>query len=331
MVIHPVLILVIIIITAGVAEILHVYRIRKVNNLAFGPGGRSRSWTYFVPILSVISLAMFGWGLATLYNMEPKVFRDEHELSLREMNRILILYDVSPSMDLKDAGAKRDISRRRRTAELMDSILERIQTSQTLISIIAVYTEAKPVVIDAKDQAVIDNIFSDLPFKRAFRKGKTNLVSGFIKASEMAEKWPAESTTLIVFTDGDTIKESELPLLPSSINNVIIVGVGPTDAGTFIDGHFSRQDVSVLNMIGRHYGAVYHNGNKLQVPTETFNYLTKPIDPSEKIELSQRGLSILAVVAGAFIFAFIPIGLAVAGTSWRVTLKPLRNGEEDFE
>lgn len=327
MVISPLLALLVIAILAGIAEALHVSRIRKVKHLAFGPGGGPRKWAYLAPLLAVASLSLFGWGLTSLLGTEPKVFKEEHDLSLREMNRLLIVYDVSPSMSLEDAGLHRELTRRQRSKELMDSILERVQTSQTLISIIAVYTEAKPVVIDAKDRDVIDNIFSDLPFNYAFDRGRTNLVSGFVRAAELAAEWPADSTTMLVFTDGDTIDEPSLPALPPSINNVIIAGIGPTDEGTFIDGHFSRQDVSVLNMLAQHYGGAYHNGNRELIPTDILSYLTVPVEPAEETGFSRRELAILSVVAGALIFGCLPLALGIAGSSWRVVHKQSSNDQ----
>ena len=135
--IHPTLILAAVGVTAGVAEILHYLRVRRVRNLAFGPGGGPRKWARWVPWISVASLSLFGWGLANLYRLEPEVSQKKGDLSDRDRNRILILYDVSPSMSLEDAGPHRDLSRRQRSAQLMDSMMECVHLNQALINVVA--------------------------------------------------------------------------------------------------------------------------------------------------------------------------------------------------
>jgi len=201
------------------------------------------------------------------------------------------------------------------------SIMERIQLQQTRISVIAFFSDAAAAVIDAKDGEVVRNIFDDLPLKFAFKKDKTRLLRGVEEAVELSKTWPRRSTTLMVISDGDTIPEDELPPLPDSIDDVIVIGVGPTDRGTFIDGHFSQQDVATLSSLASHYGGWYHDGNELNVPSERLGHLAVPVPGRERFELGLREWAILSIALGAFLFAFLPVLLTLAGSSWRIDFR----------
>ena len=216
----------------ALAEWLHGRRCRRLGRLAFGPSGQPRRWVRAAPALRVIALAALGWGLATLW-LAPGQSRVRALLPEGGFRRLIIALDVSPSMQLKDAGADRQQVRARRASSVMQSVLERIALDQVRISVVAFYTSAKPVVVDTLDLEVVRNILDDLPLDYAFDPGKTSLVEGIRESVKLAAGWPPGSTTLLVVSDGDTLPDSGLPELPRSIAQVLVLGVGDSQGGTF--------------------------------------------------------------------------------------------------
>ena len=103
-----------------------------------------------------------------------------------QRKHVLIVLDVSPSMRLKDAGPNADQSRMKRGSEVMESFFQRIPVEIYLMSVVACYNGAKPVVVDTKDLEVVRNIFGDLPMQYAFPSGKTDLFSGLSEAVKIA-------------------------------------------------------------------------------------------------------------------------------------------------
>ena len=166
-------------------EALHARRSRRIARLAFGPGERPAPWARLAPLLRVGAASALAWGLVTLMLVPPKVFVGE-TLAERERRHLLIVLDVSPSMRLQDAGPDRTQSRTARVASLMESFFRRVPAEQYLLSVVACYNGAKPVVVDAKDMEVIRNILHDLPMNYAFRVGKTDLFAGLEEAARIA-------------------------------------------------------------------------------------------------------------------------------------------------
>src|SRR5262249_62338349 len=128
-------------------------------------------------VLGVVALAALCWGLVTLLKLPPKVHVAE-TIPDNQRRHVLIVLDVSPSMRLKDAGPNADQSRMNRASVVMESFLQRIPVELYLLSVVACYNGAKPVVVDTKDLEVVRNIFGDLPMPYAFAAVKTDLCSG---------------------------------------------------------------------------------------------------------------------------------------------------------
>ncbi len=191
-----------------------------------------------------------------------------------QRRHVLIVLDVSPSMRLKDAGPNADQSRLKRGAEVMESFFRRIPVEIYLMSVVACYNGAKPVVVDTKDLEVVRNIFSDLPMHYAFPAGKTDLFSGLAEAIKIAAPWQPKSTLLLLLSDGDTVPATGMPKLPASVADVLVVGVGDPRAGSFIDGKMSRQDTNTLRQIATRLGGTYHDGNQKHLSTELLSRLT---------------------------------------------------------
>ena len=228
---------------------MHARRSRRLARLAFGPDLRPAPWARFAPALRVAAIAALCWGLVTLLVLPPKVHVAE-TIPDNERRHVLIVLDVSPSMRLKDAGPNADQSRMKRGADVMESFFQRVPVEIYLISVVACYNGAKPVVVDTKDLEVVRNIFGDLPMHYAFPAGKTDLFSGLTEAAKIAHPWQPKST--LAACCFPTATPSRRPACPSCRRR------SPTcwswawatrGSGSFIDGRMSRQDASTLRQI----------------------------------------------------------------------------------
>jgi Ca-activated chloride channel family protein len=298
------------------AEYLHARRTRRLSTLAFGPTQSPRAWTTITPFLRALALALITWGLVTLYIIDPKP-RQAKTISDKDYKRLLIVLDVSPSMDITDAGPTLSQTRGKRAAELLQSILSRIILDQTRVTIVAVYNGALPVVIDTKDHAVIKNILNDLPLEHAFEFGKTKLLDGIREAASIAKPWRDKSATLVVVSDGDTVPDAGMPEIPRSIAKALVIGVGDSRTGKFIDGHNSRQDASTLRQLATRLRGVYHDGNEKHLPSETIADLAEAVPMSADQKISKREFALASVAIGGTMLAGVPIALALFGANWR--------------
>src|SRR5262245_21694674 len=228
------------VVAAGLAEWLHWRRSRRISQLAFGPSGAPRAWVQIAPFIRVVSVGAMAWGFLVLYLIAPSAGQ-RTQIPEGGYRHLVIALDVSPSMQLPDAGPNRNDRRAHRAADVLMSVLSRIALDQVRISVVAFYNGAKPVVVDTYDLEVVRNIISDLPLDYAFEIGKTKLLDGIREAINLATPWQPSSTTLLVVSDGDTVPDTGMPELPRSIAQVLVLGVGDATAGTYIDGHQSRQ------------------------------------------------------------------------------------------
>ncbi|MDY3559568.1 VWA domain-containing protein [Gemmata sp. JC673] len=304
---------------ALIAELIHARRVRRAAVLAFGPAGRPAPWTRITPVIRAASAGAFVWGLTTLLLLPPKVHDRTEQSPKTEARDIILVLDVSPSMRLQDAGPGGSVSRSARSAELMKSFYSRIQSSQFRTSVVACYTGARPVVERTTDPEVVRNILTDLPMHFAFRAGPTDLLSGIEEAARMATPWRAGTATLVVVSDGDTIAATGMPPLPPAVSRVLVIGVGDTANGKFIDGHNSRQDVSSLRQLATRLGGEYHDGNVQHVSTDLLQQSMRSDDKgrSETDGPTRREAALAAVATGALVLALLPVLLHTAGTSWR--------------
>jgi Ca-activated chloride channel family protein len=304
------------VILAAAAERLHARRCRRVALLTFGPNGKPAGWARWAPVLRVAALAAVGWGLTTLLLLEPKKHK-AGEIAEGEVRHLLLVLDVSPSMRLQDAGPTGKQSRMKRAAELLTSFFERVPIELYRITVVAVYSGAKPVVIETRDMEVVRNILNDLPMHHAFIAGATDIFSGLEEAAKIARPWRPGSATLALVSDGDTVPAVGMPKMPASIRSVLIVGVGDPMAGRYIDGHQSRQDASTLRQVAVRLGGAYHNGNDKHLPTDLLRQISFVASKSLVERLTRREYALLAAGTGALLLAFLPLLLNVAGTRWR--------------
>ncbi|MGC3971760.1 MAG: VWA domain-containing protein [Pirellulales bacterium] len=298
------------------AEYLHLRRLRRIARLAFGPSERPAFWARLAPWLRVSAAGALCWGFVTLWQLPPKAHRGDEVPESQRRNLLLVL-DVSPSMKLDDAGPERKQPRAQRAADLLRSFFSRIPVAEYRTTIVAVYSDAKPVVIGTTDLEVVRNILEDLPMGYAFKAGPTDLFAGIREAARIAQPWNPHSTTLMLLTDGDTIPPTGMPALPAAIDHSLVVGIGDAATGKFIDGHMSRQDVSTLQQLALRLRGHYHNGNEKHLPSELVRTIAFGRSTSLARRLTQREYALAAVLSGATTLALLPWLLAGWGTSWR--------------
>jgi hypothetical protein len=216
---------------------------------------------------------------------------------------------------LQDAGPKGDETRRARLAEVVGGILDRIGGDVTF-SVIGFYTNALPVVLQVRDRAVVRNAFDGMPLVYAMEVGQTDLGTSISKSMELIQDFPKKSTSVFICTDGDTVGLSQPLVAPACVERTMVLGVGDTDHGTFIDGHQSRQDPDVLASVASALKGEYINVNDRHVPTTSLGGLIQA--PSSGSGLSLVDVAIFVMGLTATLLAFIPVAQQYAGTGWRV-------------
>lgn len=301
----------------ALGEGLHVRRCRRLARLTFGPGGAPRSWTKAVPWLRVAAVGAVTWGFVTLLQIGPMSVRREEFVPEGGFRHLIIALDASPSMHLADAGADGKQTRAARASEVLQSLLQRIALDQVRISIVAFYTGAKPVVVDTSDMEVVRNCLNDLPLGVAFNVGKTELLEGVRASAEIAKDWQPNSATLVIVSDGDTIPDSGMPELPRAIHRTLIVGVGDSLAGKYIDGHQSRQDAPTLRQLAARLRGNYFDANQKHIPSAALAGLSKALPLRDTRERGLREAALICIGLGTAGLALLPVALALAGSAWQ--------------
>lgn len=297
-------------------EALHARRTHRLRYLAFGPSGLPAKWAAASPLLRIVSCSALAWGLTVLILVEPKVHAGQ-EVPDDEWRHLLLVYDVSPSMLLKDAGASGDQTRHERARELIDSMFDRVKIGQYKVSVIATYNGAKPVVTDTKDIEVVRHMLTEVDLQYAFKVGKTKLFDGIQVACDLAKPWRANSSLMVIVSDGDTVPATGMPALPPSIGGTLVIGVGDHLSGSFIGGQQSRQDESTLRQVAIRTGGEFHNGNRRQVPSDILNAAAKDSRKPLLEQLTLREYALLAVFVTSLLLTLLPVLLHYFGTTWR--------------
>lgn len=308
---------------ASIAEWLHVRRIRRVALLAFGPTGAARPWTRAVPSLRALSIGAFAWGLATLWVM--KIEADDpknRDKQGAEATRLIFVADLSPSMYLADAGPELKQPRETRMREVVEAILQRV-SGNLRFGVIGFYTESVPVVMEARDPELVRNVFNGLPLTYAMPIGDTDLGQAINAALDLVKDFPAGSTRVLIFTDGDSVDIAPLASKPKSVRDVMFLGLGNSRKGTFIDGHQSRQEPEVLGRLATELKGQYYDVNENHLTTSALGDLVVTA-PLPQRGLSRAQLAVLLMVLGASVFALIPVALEYLGTDWVALPLPAR-------
>jgi Ca-activated chloride channel family protein len=309
---------------ASLAEWLQVRRTRRVALLAFGPAGAARPWTRAVPFLRAVSIAAFAWGLATLWVLkieaESPAGRDKQAA---EATRLVFVADLSPSMYLQDAGPDLKQTREARMREVVEGILQRV-SGNLRFGVIGFYTDSIPVVMEARDPELVRNVFNGLPLTYAMPIGDTDLGQAINASLALVKDFPAGSTRVLIFTDGDSVDIAPLASRPKSVREIMFLGLGNPHKGTFIDGHQSRQEPEVLGRLATELKGEYYDVNEKHLTTSALGDLVVTV-PLPQRGLTRAQLAVLAMVLGATFLALIPVALEYLGTDWVVVPRARRD------
>jgi Ca-activated chloride channel homolog len=308
----------VVVLLTGLAEWLHARRCARLAHLAFGPAAQPRRWVMVAPWLRAAAVGAACWGLLILLSIDSAVWESNKTEEKQPLHHLAIALDVSPSMQLEDAGPQGTQRRTERARDVLHSIFDRLDMRRTRVSILAFYNGARPVVVDAYDPEVINNIIDDLPMEHAFTPGKTNMYDGVKLAAETAKSWPAQSAALIVVSDGDTLPESQPPNVPAAYAGTLVVGVGNPHHGLYIDGHSSRQDMDSLGRLALRLGGTYCDANVKHVPSVDLARLDALLPGTQGGPIELRDVAIMAALSGTMVLALLPLALALAGGRRRI-------------
>jgi Ca-activated chloride channel family protein len=311
-----------------VAEALHFQRVGRLAPLVFGASRRPRRWAMFAPAIRGIAVVALAWGLTTLLLVPPRAYRPAGDIQPGSEQHLMVVLDVSPSMRLEDAGKTGKQSRKDRARDLMRSLFERVPAEQYLVSAVAVYNGAKPVVVDSRDLDVVDGILGDLPLYQAFEPGKTRLLDGLREAAALAKPWNPASTTIVVLSDGDTVPPQGMPTMPASVGTVLVIGVGDPSQGSFIDGRQSKQDAFMLRQIATRLRGTYYDGNRRHLPTELVAEIVSRGKMNQKEPWTRREYALLSIALGGFCLSLLPIMLEQLGTAYLPGVRSRRSSTQ---
>ena len=225
-----------------------------------------------MPLLRVLSLTAFAWGLATLWMLELAAAAGSQDKAGGEPTRLVFVADLSPSMYLKDAGPDGKQSRQTRMREVVEAILQRV-SGNLRFGVIGFYTDSLPVVMEARDPELVRNVFNGLPLTYAMPLGETDLGQAINSAIALVKDYPPRSTRILIFTDGDSVPIVPLASRPASVRDVTFLGLGNPRKGTFIDGHQSRQEPETLGRLAAELKGTYFDANEKQMPTTSLGDL----------------------------------------------------------
>ena len=300
---------------AAAGEWLHARRVARLSRLAFGPAGHPRRWTRLAPPLRVLALAGCVWSLITLiaYNNLSRD-RDRQAAGTRHL---MIMLDVSPSMQLADAGESGEQRRAVRAAEVLKSVLNRVPGDNVRFSAASFYSEARMLARECQDRELMVHFAADVPFYYTYKPGKTDLLKSLNQAGDFIRDWPRKSATLLVISDGDSVPPAGLQPMPSAVAEVLVAGVGDPGRGTFIDGHLSRQDTATLSQLARRLGGKYFDANTRQIPSDALLKLTADDPRAAKWRTDRRLVALAVLGMSAALLCLLPLLLEYFGSAWK--------------
>jgi Mg-chelatase subunit ChlD len=315
----PIASAVVVMISVLFCEWLQARRVKRVADLAFGPGGSPRAWTKLVPGFRSLVLGCMAWALVYLLLTSQTLFLDPsntEDIPEDQLEHVVLLLDFSPSMMLVDAGKTGEISRRDQMKTVVTSVMERLG-KHVRYTLVCFYTRPLPMVEGAYDKAIIYNVLDDLPIEKAMGPGKTDLAKALSKGLELAAEKREDSTTVIVVTDGDTVEIEDLHYLPPSVKHALVLGVGNTKEGISIDGHMSRQDPDALNFLATYLNGTYIDVNQKLVETNEIAHLVQAEDMMVKRSWNLADIAMVLFICSACLYALLPVSQEYFGSDWR--------------
>ena len=297
------------------AEWQQLRRTRRIAKLAFGPRGRPAAWVSGVPFFRVMAMGLVAWGLTVLLFEPPRVA--EVEPAPEASKHLLVCLDSSPSMFLEDAGPRQPDTgeyqqRLVRGGQVMQGVLDRLDSEKTRVTVFGVYTKAIPIVEETFDKAVVQNLFDGLPVFSAFEPGPTKLSSSISDAIEYARRWPERSALLLVVSDGDSTDTTPIRAVPKAIADTLVIGLGQTGQSTSIAGHASRQDANSLRSLAGQLHGTYFDANTRHLPSDLLNRMSI-IQPRVADGMGLRTAAVIAVVFGSVLLSILLPALSLWG------------------
>jgi Ca-activated chloride channel homolog len=311
-----------VLVLGGIAEGIHARRCRIMTRLAFGTEETPRRWTGVAPLLRVACQAALAWGLVTLLVIPPATVGEMpagDDLSDQDHTRVLFMLDISPSMNIEDAGPEGTLSRAARIRDVMETIINRIGVAGVKYSVQAFYTDALFVVQDTVDLAVVYNVLDGLPLAFAFEQGDTHLGIAMRKAFDVTREWPEKSTVVFLCTDGDSVDLDDLPPRPRAIDDFVVLGVGNALKGAQIGERRSQQVSQVLRRLAIEMRGRYFDVNRRHYPTDEMKSLSGDFAPmATGVGFGRRKLALLLTSLSALMLTVLPVLLTWFGSGWRV-------------
>jgi Ca-activated chloride channel family protein len=116
----------------------------------------------------------------------------------------------------------------------------------------------------------------------------------------------------VVISDGDVSGSPSPIAVPASIANTIVIGVGDPNKATLIAGHSSRQDGWSLKQMAARLGGIYHEGNRMHLPSGILDSLAM-VSPRVSDVIGLREAGLIAIGIGAGCIGLIGPALMFAG------------------
>ena len=317
----------------ALTEWIHSRRARKAAKLAFGPRGKALGWTTIVPVLRALCMSVMMWSLLTLLlehfgvtggGIEPK---DSSE-------NVFLVLDFSPSMMLEDSGPDSDITRKQRMRDVVNALVDRLG-EHVHYSIICFQSRTYPICEKVFDKEVVRNMLNDLPIEIAMEKGPTDLGRAINESLELAAaidgkkpRYKKKSITYVLVTDGDSLEIEALNRLPKSIKKAFVLGVGNTEKGIAVGGHYSRQEPLTLRYLARHLGGEYINVNEKHLPSSVMGSLRAVAGASAGEGISRSDMALILFAIMTVIYALVPVLQEFVGSDWKLVSRP--RGQENI-
>jgi Ca-activated chloride channel family protein len=286
----------------GLAEWRHRRRQRALGGLA----GPARAWTRLAPALAVAGMAAVVGGAVLLMLLPPAPAGATNVEVPADRRHLVIVLDVSPSMNATDAGRDGRQTRGDRGRDLLHAALTQLDHPALRTSIVALANGAIPVAIDTADREVLANILDDLPLAQAFPRGPTTLTAAITAAADLGRGWAPGTASLLLVSDGDSLPGTPPPC-PPAFADALVLGLGDSGREVLVDGHPSRQDSDGLQRLAVRLHGVYFDANRRDPGRERLARLAVAAPQRRSGDLTQLALALIAV--GALLIAGLPATL----------------------
>ena len=286
--------------------------------------GRRAAWTRVAPFLRVLRVTLLAWGLGhSSISCAPRAARPQL-VPEGGYRHLVIALDVSPSMQLKDAGPQRQQTRARARERGHSFDARRAALEQMRVSIVAFYTGAKPAVVDTFDLEVVKNILNDLPLEMAFEVGKTSLIEG-IKESAALAPTVAAGQHHATRRQRWRYRSGHRPAGTAALDRA---GARPRRrqsraAARTSTAIFPGRTPRRFANSRRGFAATYHDVNEKHLPSAAARR-PRPIVADARCRRAKAGANWRSPPwpLGAALLAGLPIALAFAGTPWQAGVRP---------